>query len=196
MPSKSSAITVERIHGQSRRVEATAWQRWLEEAGALIGRFNDEEKDDPLAYNETASVSLLTAAAARIDALPLAEFCVTKKGFDDGRKRSDGRADFWMRMPKGRAWSFEFKQITYGTITPTRLRRQMDAADKCASKLVRYGPEHLVAGLIVPLYYVDLKERGQARDRLHEFKVRCDFAWHIHAPNDGPESFLFFNVRK
>lgn len=196
MPRKRSVITVERIQGSGRRVEAQAWQQWLEEAGQLLGRFDYEEWDDPFAYNETASVSLLAAAAARIGALTLAEFSVTKKGFEDSRTRSNGRADFWMRMPKGRAWSFEFKQITFGAITAGRLREQMAAANKCASKLLRYGPEHLVAGLIVPLYYVEAARRGKARGLLEDFAVECDFAWHLHAPNEGPETFLFFDIQK
>jgi hypothetical protein len=160
----------------------------------LLERFDYEEGDDPFAYNETASVSLLVAAATRIDALSLAEFSFTKKGIKDGRTRSNGRADFWMRMPKGRAWSFEFKQITSGAITAKRIRDQMKAANTCASKLLRYGTEHVAAGLIVPLYYVDREQRGVARECLDAFKTQCDFAWRLHAPNDGPETFLFFNV--
>jgi hypothetical protein len=194
MPKKQRTVTVERIYGSSRRVEANAWQKWLEEAAKLIERFDCDETDDPFAYNETASVSLLASAAARIDALALAEFSVTKRGRLDGRRRSNGRADFWMRMPKGRAWSFEFKQITYETITIDNLHMQMNEANTCASKLISYGPDYRVAGMIVPLYYVDQAERGRSRERLYAFKSECDFVWHLHAPDDGPETFFFFNM--
>ena len=192
MPSSSGSIRATRIKGHAGSVEARVWQLWLDEAARFLDRFDAEEGDDPFAYNETASVSLLTAAAARIGSLALAEFSVTKRHAKDGRKRSNGRADFWMR-DRSRTWSFEFKQITYGAITLGRLRERMAAADRCASKLLRYGPEHMISGLIVPLYYQEEDDREKHRERLTTFKEECDFAWQLGAPNGGPETFLFFN---
>jgi hypothetical protein len=183
-------VIATRIRGNAGSLEARVWQQWLDEAAQLVSRFDVEDNDDPFAYNETASVSLLCSAAARIGCLPLAEFTVRKKGVKDSRRRSNGRADFWMRET-GRDWAFEFKQITYGSITLGRIRKTMRAADECAKKLLRYGPEHMISGLVVPLYYTDAREK--AREKLETFKDECSFAWHLLSTDDGPETFLFFN---
>lgn len=192
MASTARPVTATRIKGHAGSVEVRVWQQWFDETARLIERFDAEDDDDPFAYNETASVSLLCSAAARIGCLALAEFAAQKRGAKDGRTRSNGRADFWMR-DRARDWSFEFKQITYGSITLGRLRTKMAEADACAGKLMRYGPEHLISGLIVPLYYHETDKRGKAREKLEAFKDECAFAWHLAAPDDGPETFLFFN---
>lgn len=53
------------LKSDKRTLEAAVWSAWLGEA-KLVERFNEElGQDAPFSYNETASVSLLTAAAAK-----------------------------------------------------------------------------------------------------------------------------------
>ncbi len=51
----------------------------------------------------------------------------------------------------------------------------------------------MISGLIVPLYYTEIETRGAARDKLDQFKDECAFAWHLSSPDEGPETFIFFN---
>ena len=55
-------------------------------------------------------------------------------------------------------------------------------------------PEHMISGLIVPLFYFEIAGRAAARANLTTFAQQCDFAWQLAAPDNGPETFLFFNT--
>lgn len=187
------AGTARHIRGRSNSVERKEWQRWLDSAANLAARFWHELCEDPFAYNETASVSLLSAAAARIGYLGLAEFNVTKKSRRDRRCKARGRSDFWMTSDR-REWSFEFKQITDGPITSRRLRAKMKAAADCVAHLRRYGAEHMVAGLVVSLYWVDEEATREAKKRLRAHAAACDHAWIVKADREAPDTFLFFDI--
>jgi hypothetical protein len=110
--------SAEYIGKNFRRVEAPIWQSWMDSAAHLANKFMKHDKDgdgkpiDPLSYNETASVSLLVAAAHRAGMVALAEY-VTMKAAKDKRKRDrNGRADLWLCDCNDRHWEFEFKQPT------------------------------------------------------------------------------------
>lgn len=125
--------------------------------------------------------------------LALAEFNVTKKSRHDRRCKARGRADLWLKSDR-REWSFEFKQITSRPITAGRLRAKMDHAADCADQLRRVGAEHTVAGLIVPLYYVDEDDLEKVRKRLREHAEDCGHCWIISGDPKAAETFLFFDI--
>jgi hypothetical protein len=72
------------LNGDRRTAEYRAWTPWLKAVSALVARFAGELADDPLAYNETASVSLLAAGAAKAGHLGIAEFSTVKGHKADG----------------------------------------------------------------------------------------------------------------
>ena len=108
------------LKGDQRTSAYRGWKPWLGAAAALVKRYNDELDDDPFAYNETASVSLLASAAAQVGYLGLAEFGVTKGHRTDRRLAVDGRCDFWM-AGQTTNWGFEFKQRNPTDRVPTSM---------------------------------------------------------------------------
>jgi hypothetical protein len=176
--------------GDGRTTEHREWSRWLKAAAALVARFDDELEDDPFAYNETASVSLLAAAAAKAGYLGLAEFSVIKGHKEDRRRAADGRCDFWM-AGETKTWAFEFKQTAPELINESIWRRTMESASHCARCLRASEADERVAGLIVSLYWHEEEDLPQARSMLQEIAAQCDFAWLIKG-RDGEASDTFF----
>lgn len=184
------------LKGDQRTAAFKGWRPWLEAAAALVKRYNDELDDDPFAYNETASVSLLASAAAQVGYLGLAEFGVTKGHRTDRRLAVDGRCDFWMA---GRTtnWGFEFKQYSpTDRARPSKLLDGMKKAMAAAGCLRHDEADERVGGLIVPLYWID--DEGDLKDAcavLTAFAKHCEFAWRIPAPGDASgDTFLFFSI--
>lgn len=102
---------MEWLCGDRRTREAILWKRWLELVPRIRKEFHAAIDDDPLFYNETASVGVLAAAASRAGLLALSEYAATKRGAGRGRPHRDGRCDLWIATPDTRrSWSFEFKQ--------------------------------------------------------------------------------------
>lgn len=186
------------LRADARKLERREWQTWLAEAAKLAVRFDQELwGDDPFSYNETASVSLLCAAAAKAGHLSLAEFSTTKKAAHNWRKRAPGRADFWMLGTAGRSWAFEFKQLTRGAVTIKRLQKKMVESRKSAACVREAEADVAVAGLIVPLFYIDPSHLPAAHERLERFAQECDAAWRLEGAADGrPEVYLFFDLMR
>jgi hypothetical protein len=172
----------------------------MESADALARRFCSQvEEDDPFAYNETASVSVLAAAAACAGYVGLAEFS-TAKAIGENRAHRWGRSDFWMQADQ-RSWAFEFKQWSPVTAPGKRLISHMAAAERCAKTIVRADADGAIAGLIVPLYWIERGARHsreevleRARANLREFACECDFAWTVGGANGAPEAWLLFKI--
>ncbi|WP_133244750.1 hypothetical protein [Caulobacter radicis] len=166
------------------------------EAACSLGQrfYNELEGDDPFAYNETASVSHLTAAASLSGYLALAEFATAKKARHNRRLRASGRSDFWLCSNK-RSWAFEFKQITYGPLTSPKLRAKMEEAEQCARCICEADADLAVAGLIVSTYWQDWPINHDTLRSIEGFSKHCDFAWRLET---APEAFtyMFFNVRR
>jgi hypothetical protein len=110
----------------------------------LANRFCSQvEEDDPFAYNEAASVSVLAAAAACAGYVGLAEFS-TAKAIGENREHGWGRSDFWMQANQ-RSWAFEFKQWSPSP-RGKRLISHMAAAERCAKKIVHADADGAIAG--------------------------------------------------
>ena len=188
--------------GRRNTLEYKAWTKWLTAADRLTkGYCAAIEEDDPFAYNETASVSILAAAAACAGYVGLADFS-TLKASRENRAHGPGRSDFWMKA-EGREWAFEFKQWMPVTAPGKRLRSHMAAAEGCARKIVKGSADGAVAGLIVPLYWIEKGKRGtrgdvlkRARANLTEFAEECDFAWTVGGADGAPETWLLFRIVK
>jgi hypothetical protein len=209
---------LECVTGDARRVERRIWMQWLQRAAEMTGRFSREWwDDDPFAYNETASVSLLAAAAGQAGYLGLAEFTTTKGKVDKSRphKRrvnARGRCDYWMHAER-RDWAFEFKQIIAPArpkrgpgksrpvgypITEDRLAATMEAALDCAKDVRYWLAPYRVAGLIVSLYWLEGDDHRAAHKCLRNYaEDHCDFAWSIsHCEGADPSTFLLFKFHQ
>lgn len=182
------------LQGDKRTIEYRDWTVWLTALGTLVTRFDDEVEDDALAYNETASVSMLAGAAALVGYLGIAEF-YTKKGHrDDRRFAADGRCDFWMASD-ARSWGFEFKQRTPVRLTPAIPLRAMEAAHECARSLRKTEANQRVAGLIVSLFKIEPDDLDEAREALRAFALERDFAWELRGQGGcASDAFLFFDL--
>ncbi|HEY0311832.1 MAG TPA: hypothetical protein VGC56_04995 [Allosphingosinicella sp.] len=188
--------------GRRNTLEYRVWSEWLEAADRLAKRYCGAiDGDDPFAYNECASVSVLAAAAACAGFVGLAEFS-TAKASRENRGRAPGRSDFWMKAA-GREWAFEFKQWLPVTAPKKRLESRMNAAETCAKHILSGSADAAVAGLIVPLYYIVDGVRAnreqvieRARKNLGEFAKTCDFAWTVGGGKKGLETWLLFRVAR
>jgi hypothetical protein len=100
------------IQADGRRREARIWQEWFRLVPVIREEFLSVIDDDPLFYNETASVGVLAGAASRVGLLALAEYSATKRGTGRGRPHRHGRCDLWVCEVEGKSsWSFELKQL-------------------------------------------------------------------------------------
>lgn len=186
--------------GRRNTLEYKAWSKWLDAADALTMRYcRAMEDDDPFAYDETASVSILAAAAACAGYVGLAEFS-TRKASRENRAHGPGRSDFWMQA-EGRAWAFEFKQWMPVTAPRKRLVSHMAAAKGCAERIVKGQLDGVIAGLIVPLYWIEKGKRStiedvlqRARTNLEAFAGECHFTWTIGGAGGARETWLLFKI--
>lgn len=186
--------------GRRSTLEHKAWSKWLDAADALTKRYcRAMEEDDPFAYNETASVSVLAAAAACAGYVGLADFS-TRKASRKNRAHGPGRSDFWMQA-EGRSWAFEFKQWMPVTAPRKRLVSHMAAAEGCAKKIVKGPSDGVIAGLLVPLYWMEKGKRSsseevlqRARTNLGAFASKCDFAWTVGGALGARETWLLFKI--
>jgi len=138
------------IKGDARRSEASSWANWLGKVPHIRRQFAKAIDDDPLLYNETASVGVLASAASRAGMLALAEYSAVKRGDGRGRPHRHGRCDLWLcDTAIDVSWAFEFKQIfcapdpRRGTIAAALERACADArrvhpleADRCFGALL------------------------------------------------------------
>lgn len=138
------------MRSDARRIEATIWTKWLGRVPQIRRSFSKMIDDDPLLYNETASVGVLASAASRAGLLALAEYSAVKRGSGRGRPHGHGRCDLWIADPASDiSWAFEFKQLfcapspRRGTIAAALDRACADArmvhpleADRCFGALL------------------------------------------------------------
>jgi hypothetical protein len=103
---------MEWIRSDERRHEAAVWAKWFGRIPRIRNDFFEAIEDDPLLYNETASVGVLACAASRSGLLALAEYSAIKRGTGRGRPHGNGRCDLWVAEPGAEfSWAFEFKQL-------------------------------------------------------------------------------------
>lgn len=192
------------LKGDRRRLEYQVWTKWLDSASKLANRFSKAtDDDDPFAYNETASVSILASAAHCAGFVALAEFSTDKAAAKGAKSQRRGRSDLWMQAD-GKSWAFEFKQFNpIGAASPSgRLQKYMDMAKTCADVILRKDADCTVAGLIWPLYWIgqsnlrDFEDRiARAEQRLGQFiEDECDYAWRIDGVAGAPPTYLLFKL--
>jgi len=89
------------------------WELWVRQAEALYRRWLERlPDDDPFAYNETASGSVLACAATMAGGLGIADYHTEKRKVR-GADPTDRwhRGDLWIRHPGGGTWAVELKQV-------------------------------------------------------------------------------------
>lgn len=183
-----------KLRGDERTLEAQIWEEWLRAATKLGDKFAKDLGDDPLAYNETASVSLLCSAAATRGWLGLAEYALTKRAPEDRRRSAAGRCDLYLLTPT-RSWAFEFKQLFPFGVPARRIQTAWDAARRCAECLPLQEADARVAGLVVSLYHMPVLRRAQAQDKMRNFANVVDYAWELRSRSEyNADTFFFFEA--
>lgn len=196
---------VEFISGKTNTLEYTIWQDWLKKTAKLVDRHIAKwKKDDPFAYNETASVALLAAAGSMAGHVTLAE-CTTEKLTQSEKdpdkvkqRKRHGRADLWLHTDR-RHWAFEFKQrLSVGASRANgRLQYYMTEAQRCARQVVEREDGVPVAGLIVSLYFIEddlVAERAESE--LMKFAIDGSYyCWCIRPPNQRRATYFLFSLR-
>lgn len=181
---------LEHLRGRRSTAEFRCWSPWLESAARFWIRWRDEHDDDPFAYNETASVSCLVAAAAGAGYLSLADYVVTKGHADDRRWGVHGRCDFWLDTGR-RDWAFEFKQRHAAATGARGLARGLERAIDCARCLRTYQGQR-TAGLIVSLAMLEPPGVDRTIAKLQRLAQEVDHVWRIGPPGTGV--YLFFRL--
>lgn len=180
----------ELLHGKKSTREYRIFQSWMDRAATIAFDFAEEYEDDPFAYNETASVSLLCSAAIAQGYLALAEFIQLKRARHDKRKKASGRWDLWFAA-EGRQWGMEFKQIK-SRFTAGRIASAMKEAVDCAKDIVKKDTDQRMGCLIAS----DTPLVDRARENLVLFSKHCDFARKIDIEGDSRETYIFLDYVK
>jgi len=95
-----------------RTIESRVWERWFNRVPRIRKAFAEYVDDDPLYYNETATVSVFASAASQSQLVAFSEYVSEKGEAADRRRTRGGRGDLWVLSPKdNRSWAFEFKQV-------------------------------------------------------------------------------------
>lgn len=184
-----AGVGAEKLKGNETHREYRYFQSWLDHAALLAERFYRECDDDPFAYNETASVSLLCSAAMASGQLALAEFTQEKRGIGRGRRYVRGRWDMWMGTDRFHC-GLEFKQIKT-RFTADRLEQVMAAAVRCAAAIEKTHTDRRLGCLIATPRGEGAMHR-RALANLEAFAQECDYAWRIDAGDGHCRTFLFF----
>lgn len=199
-----SKTKVKLIKGDKRTLEYEVWSKWIKAAAKLFDRhISAWPEDDPLAYNETASVAFLAAAGSVAGYVTLAE-CKTDKldstEADPAKitmRKRQGRADLWLHSAK-RHWAFEFKQrLGIGVSRANgRLGSWMKLAEKCALDVNESEDGKPIAGLILPLYFIEDDQRYErASTEISRFaSEKVDYCWRLTPPDSRRPTYILFNI--
>ncbi|WP_298325428.1 hypothetical protein [Asticcacaulis sp.] len=166
----------------------------MNSAAELAHEFSKLE-DDPFRYNETATVSLLIAAAARVELLALAEFVSTKRV---QKLPSNGRCDLWI-CGRQLSWAFEVKQIKYrgGVHRPATILKWVEKACQAARELTHHEADKRFGLLVISLHDAEQIEAAFIKN-LESIVSKVDYAWQIASGSDftGDTFLLFKEVHK
>lgn len=186
----STACTL--VLSDARTLEHRVWPSWLREVGRSRLEFDRFTGTDPLS-NETASVAVLAAAAARAGLLTSAEYACGKHQQDRRRHLRNGRADLWVGSPGHRfAWAFEAKQVHCRPgVRLDTLEKAMDRAVRDADDLDGWEADRFYGLLIAT--FAENEDCARAEERLTLLAGSCWFAWRC----DGrrPAWLLFRRAR-
>lgn len=193
---------VKLIKGDQRTLEHEVWSKWIDTVAKLFDRhISAWPEDDPLAYNETASVAFLAAAGSVAGYVTLAECKTDKLDSTEAdsakleRRKRQGRADLWLHSTK-RYWAFEFKQrLGVGVSRANgRLASWMKLAEKCALDIDDEEDGKPVAGLILPLYFIEDDEKSdRASEEIKAFASKeADYCWLISPPHQRRPTYILF----
>ncbi len=146
------------------------FRKWFKKISEIMERY-EKIDDNPLYYNETASVSVFASAAMMVGMLSLAEFYCKKK---DSKKlknaKKDGRADLWVYDEKlAEHWFFEFKSIWIDkNFRKIKFNNCIDAAQKDAKEI---GNE-MAHGRFAVALFTDVTSYDNKTEKPHERNER------------------------
>ena len=141
---------------------------------------------NPFTEDELPCVSVLSAAAARANFLPMAEHWTEKLRNPQNTELATGRGDLWLVRDSVR-YSFEFKR-SYTEATLDRLARVMKDAKRDLSCLTGNDCDHAFACVITPW------SDAVATDTYTQFADH-EFAYAIGG-GTVPDAYLYFTSRK
>jgi hypothetical protein len=140
------------LNTDERTLEHRLWGAWFGTVCTIRAEFSDlQEDDDPLFYNETASVGVLASAASRSGMVALAEYSSVKRSASRGRRHRTGRCDLWVQDPRSsRAWSFEMKQcFCSASSRELGLTTKLSQACRDADAVPAFQADRRFGGLII-----------------------------------------------
>jgi hypothetical protein len=182
-----------RLVGGTTALESRRWHTWLSQAARLAHRFK-APGEDPFVYNETASVSVLAAAAAMAGMFGIADYASVKRTPNDRRRAVPGRVDLWLWCEE-RSWTIEFKQYAPKERVPTEnaLAKLLSSATRDAECVSASDAHARAGGLIVPPFWLKKSLAVQVEQRLFDFAAQTDHAWVVNPGTEyGRSTYLFF----
>jgi hypothetical protein len=178
------------LKGKRRRgsKEFDRFERWLSATASLCAElwaYTDEFF--PFHDNESSAVSVLVGGAARAGFLPVSEYRLRKRAWEDRRRWRDGRADLWF-VADNSAYSFEFKR-SWNAANQKNLQSVLELARSDIRRVPTTEYDTAFAGVIAPVY--DEAEPGVYNRYVEE----VDYACRLGDP-DTFEVFLYFDECK
>ena len=159
-----------------RRIEAPLWQRWMDHVSKSRRGFAELIDFDPLT-NETASMSVLAAAASRSGLFAMTDYVCDKHQKDRRKRLRRGRADLWVGSSTC-TWAFEAKQIRCRPgVRLTTLEARLELARHDAGELPESEGDRFFGILVATL--PDGVSTPKLEDCLTDFAQKADFAWRI-----------------
>lgn len=175
-------------------LESSLWHEWLSMAAVLTKHFDEVSQEDPFAFNETASVSILVAASVKAGMLAISDYSAKKRSKIDGRVRSKGRVDLWLWSQK-RTWAIEFKQWMPEKRVPSfsELLKLLQSARRDANLVAKDEAKFRYGALLIPTYWIDADHADALRERLLEFVTESDAAWIIDPDTKhAGQTYIYF----
>ncbi|MBO9100837.1 MULTISPECIES: hypothetical protein [unclassified Rhizobium] len=140
------------LKGDGRTTEVKLLKEWLRRVPSIRRKFMKWADDfDPFAYNEAASVAVLSNAASKAGYLAHTEYVAMKRHSTQGRPFRNGRCDLWVADAYSElSWAFEFKQhFAYGNIRQGTFDNWLERAKKDARALDYFEADYRVGCLIL-----------------------------------------------
>jgi hypothetical protein len=155
------------------------------------------QDDDMFAYNEVASLGVLSSAAHMAGFSSLMEYVSIKNQKNDRRKKSrNSRADLWIQGDT-RSWSFEAKQLNcYDKISEKQIQKKLNEAISDTRSIQRSEADTRAACLIInmnEIYHYDIEHNYNQCKEFSNNNTQL-FCWSIETKAQTSATFFLFKI--
>lgn len=170
--------------------DPTFWSAWGMEVCALRDRFVAElDADDPFAYDEAASVSLLSNAAARIGALSLCDYREQKHHASAPDQECSGRIDLYV-LYNGIGMAFEAKPVY--TFRKSDIENDKKDALACAGQITTEREYDAIYGLVIANHSYDKGNLSEHINLVKQIMKGSHIAWHLYGSECVKPTHIYF----